>query len=99
MTKSSKIIITILTIIVLALLARYVVFKEKFDEMGAGLQRIENWQNDYKAKNPNATKEEMDAAFDGGMANMKVWKEKYKQDNPNATDADADAALKAQFSN
>lgn len=99
MTKSSKIIITILTLIVLALLARYVVFKEKFDEMGAGLQRIENWQNEYKANNPNATEEEMDAAFEAGMSNITVWKEKYKQSNPTATDEEIDAAFDAQFSN
>ncbi|HEY0980297.1 MAG TPA: hypothetical protein VGE18_02730 [Candidatus Paceibacterota bacterium] len=99
MTTTHKVLVGILIIIVIALLARYVVFKEKFDEWGAGLQRIEDWQTEYKQKNPNASKEEMDAAFEAGMDNITEWKAEYKRDNPGATDAEADAAFSAMWNN
>ncbi len=99
MTKTHKIIIGVLVVIVLALLARYVVFAEQFDEWGAGLERISDWEENYRREHPNATDEEVDAAFEAGIANIKVWKEQYKRDNPGATDADADAAFNAAWGN
>jgi hypothetical protein len=97
MKTSHKILIAVLAIVVLGLLARYVVFKEKFEEWGAGLERIEQWQADYKRDHPNATEAEMDAAFEASIADIKVWKEQYKRENPGATDADADAAFEAAW--
>ena len=57
-------IIVIIILVAVILLARYVVFKDKFEEMGEGLERIGTWQENYKREHPNATKAEMDAAFD-----------------------------------
>ncbi len=80
------------------LIARYVIFKEKFEEIGAGLERIGAWQENYKRDNPGATEEEMDAAFEASIANLKAWQAKYKGEHPNATKAEMDAAFSAQFS-
>lgn len=90
-------IIGIVAVIAVILLARYVVFAKQFEDWGAGLQRIEDWQTQYKKDHPDATKEEMDAAFDAGIANLKVWKEQYKKDHPGSTDADAEAAFNAAW--
>ena len=97
MTKSQKILMTILIIVVMGLLARFVVFKTQFDEWGEGLERVGSWQEEYKTKHPNATKKDMDEAFDEGMTNLKKWQEKYKSEHPNATDAEIDAAFKEQW--
>lgn len=93
-----NIIIGIVVIIALALLARYVIFKDKFEQWGAGLERIGTWQENYKRQHPGATKQEVDAAFEASIANLKVWQERYKQEHPNATKAEMDAAFNAQFS-
>lgn len=93
MRTSYKVFIGVLIFIILVLLARYIVFTEKFDEWGAGLERISEWETDYKRSNPNATDAEVKAAFESAIANITVWKEKYKQENPGATDEDADAAF------
>jgi len=79
------------------LLARYVFFKEKFEEIETGLNNIQKWQDDYRAKNPNATEAEVDAAFDASMGNLNVWQEKYKQEHPNATKEEMDQAFSDQF--
>jgi len=88
-------IIGIVAVIAVILLARYVVFAKQFEDWGAGLQRIEDWQTQYKKDHPGATKAEMDAAFKAGIANITVWKEQYKRDHPGATDAEANPAFEA----
>lgn len=98
MTKFQKVLMTILIIIVIGLLARFVVFKTQFDKWGKGLEQVGSWQEDYKTKHPNATKQDMNEAFDGGMANLKQWQEKYQSEHPNATEAEIDAAFKEQWS-
>lgn len=92
-----NIIIGVVVVIALLLLARYVVFKDKFEQASQGLEAIGVWQENYKRKNPNATKAEVDAAFEVSMGNLKLWQERYKQDHPNATKAEMDAAFNAQF--
>lgn len=90
-------LITVATLVVLTLFARYVVFREQFEEWGEGLQRIEDWQTQYKKDHPDATKDEMDAAFEEGIRVIGEWKAQYKRDHPGATDADADAAFEAMW--
>ncbi|MES2930744.1 MAG: hypothetical protein V4665_03090 [Patescibacteria group bacterium] len=97
MKTSHKVLLVVLILIVVALLARYVVFKDKFNEWGAGLERVSDWQKDYRNKNPNATEAEVDAAFKAGIVDIAVWMEKYKQDHPGVTDADAKAAFNAAW--
>ncbi len=87
-----KIILAIVLILVAAgALARFVIFKTQFEQWGAGLERIEQWQTEYKKTHPNASKEEMDAAFRTGIDNITKWKAEYKAAHPGATDAEADA--------
>jgi len=95
--NTKNIVIVVLTVIALGLLARFVVFEEQFNEWGAGLERVSDWEKDYRAEHPNATDAEVDAAFKVGIANIEVWKEQYKQEHPGATDADADAAFSAAW--
>ena len=99
MNTTQKVLMTLLALVALVLLARYVVFKKHFDEWGAGLQRVEEWQNDYKQQNPDATKEQMDADFNAGISNIEQWEADYKVDHPDATDAEVDAAFEAMWSN
>jgi uncharacterized protein YpmS len=94
MNKRTKNILWIVFVIIaLLLLARYVFFPEKFTERSEWLERIEDRQTQYKIDNPNATKEEMDQAFEAGINNLEARKEDYKANNPWATDADADQAF------
>lgn len=97
--NTKNIAIAVLVIIVLALFARYVVFKEQFNEWGDGLERVGEWEDNYRTENPNASDEEVEAAFDSGIAEITLWKERYKQENPGATDAEADAAFEAAWDN
>lgn len=97
MKKNNKIIITVIVAVVLVFLAVRVVFDKQFDEWGDGLEKIGIWQDQYKKDHPNATKAEMDAAFDGWMQGLVKWKADYMRDNPGATDAQADAAFKAAW--
>lgn len=90
-------LIGIVAVIAVILLARYVVFAKQFEDWGAGLQRIEDWQTQYKKDYPDATKEEMDAAFEEGIRAIGEWKAQYKRDHPGATDAEADAAFDAAW--
>lgn len=99
MKTSYKVVLGILIVIVLAGLARYVVFADQFNEWGAGLERVSAWEKDYRSEHPNATDAEVDAAFKAGIANITVWKEQYKTEHPGATDADADAAFSAAWGN
>ena len=98
MTTTQKVLLTVLGIIALVLLARYVVFKKDFEEWGQGLERIEDWQTDYKQQNPNATEEQMDADFNAGISNIEKWEADYKAKNPDATDAEVKAAFEAMWS-
>lgn len=91
------IIIVLLGVLVVGLLSRFVFFSTYFDKLDQGLQNIIEWQDNYKAEHPDATKEEMDAAFRAGIDNLEKWKIEYKAKNPGATDAEADAALDALF--
>lgn len=97
MTKTQKILMTALIVVVVVLVARFVVFKSQFDKWGEGLERVDSWQNDYKAEHPNATTEDMNKDFDKGMANLKVWQDKYKSEHPNATDVEMNTAFEAQW--
>jgi len=90
-------LIVLVVIIALGLLARYVFFKEQFEEWGQGLERITEWQEDYRRDHPDATDEEVDAAFNAGIANIEVWQANYKKGHPNATKEEIDAAFRAQF--
>lgn len=86
--------IVVLIIVAAFLLCRYVLFAEAFDKWGEGLENISKWQQDYKAEHPDATKEQMDAAFSQGIANLEKWRADYKAANPGATDEEVDAAWK-----
>jgi hypothetical protein len=97
MTKAQKIGMWIVIIVAVLLLCRFVIFKKQFDAWGEGLQRIGSWQDQYKKDHPEATKEEMDAAFKTGVDNIAVWKSQYKQEHPQATNAEADAAFDAAW--
>ena len=99
MTKSQKILIGVVFTVLVLLLARYVIFEEQFEDWGQGLERVGEWEQDYRAQNPGATDEEVDAAFESGIADLRVWMERYKRENPGATDADAEAAFNAAWSN
>ncbi len=75
------------------------VFREQFEEWGAGLERIGQWQDNYKAENPSATDEQMDTQFRINMEALEKWKAEYKADHPNATDAEISAAFDAAWAN
>ena len=97
--NTKNIVIGLLVVVVLLLVGRYVIFKEQFEEWGEGLERVGEWEDNYRAENPDATDEEVDAAFRAGIENITVWKEQYKRDNPGTTDAEADAAFEAAWEN
>lgn len=94
-----KIVLVSLGVLVaLFVLARYVVFKNEFEEFGDGLERIEQWQTEYKRNNPEASKEEMDAAFRAGIEDLDKWKLDYMAANPGATEEDAEAEFNRLWS-
>ena len=97
MKKSHKVLLGIAVVIVLALGAGYLAFADSFTKWGEGVERISDWEKDYRSKNPEATDKEVDAAFKAGIANITVWMEQYKQEHPGATDADAEAAFNAAW--
>lgn len=97
MTKTQKTLMVILIILVVGLLARLVFFKDQFDKWSEGLNNVSTWQKQYKAEHPNATKEDMNNAFDENMTKLKEWQDQYKVEHPGATDAEVDAAFNAQF--
>ncbi len=88
-----NLIIGILIIIVLVLLGRYVIFKDRFEQWSEGMARIEKWEADYRVQHPGASKEEVQTAFNAGISNMKSWKDQYLKEHPGATEAEATAAL------
>ena len=97
MKKSHKVLLGIAVVVVLALGAGYLAFADSFEDWGAGVERISDWEKDYRSQHPGATDKEVDAAFKAGIANITVWMEQYKQDHPGATDADAEAAFNAAW--
>lgn len=99
MTTSQKVLIIVLIIITVGLLTRYVVFKKDFDQWSQGLEHIERWQTEYKAKNPDATEEQMNADFHAGINSVKKWEADYKAEYPGATNEEVKAAFEAQWSN
>ena len=102
MAKNSvwkNITIIILVLIVLALLARYVVFHKQFEELRAGVQRIAEWQEDLKAENQNVTKDQMDSVFKVGIGGLEAWKAQYRKDHPDATEVEISAAFDAAWAN
>ena len=97
-STGKNIIITILVLIAVILLARYVVFPQQFEEWGAGLTRIQQWEDQYRADHPNATDEEVDNAFRDSIDALEQRKEDYKKNNPGASDEDADKAFNDAWS-
>ena len=91
-------LIVVVAIVVVGLLARFVVFKQQFEDFGDGLERIGQWETDYRREHPQASDAEVDAAFKASMANIELWQAKYKAEHPNATKAEMDAAFTALFS-
>ncbi len=99
MVKSSgkNILIVILVVVILLLLGRYVFFRDQIEEWGAWLERIGQWQENYRAENPGATDEEVDAAFQRGIESLEEWKENYKREHSDATDEEVNAAFEAAW--
>ena len=95
--NKSRTIMRILGVIVVALVARYILFKDAIDQRGADLDKLGQREETYKAEHPGASKEEIDAAFKDGIDTMASRKENYKATHSGATDADADAALEEAF--
>lgn len=89
-----NIIIVVLILIVVALIARYVVFKERFNEWSQWLENIQQRQDNYRAQNPDATDEEVDQAFRESIDALEQRKEDYKAQNPGATDEDVENAFR-----
>lgn len=83
----------------MALLARFVLFREQFDNWSAGLERIGQWQDNYKTEHPEATKDQMDTQFRISIEALEKWKADYKAGHPNATDAEVSAAFDAAWAN
>lgn len=98
LSKTSKnVLIAIGVVIVALILARYTIFKDAVDEWGEGLERIGAWEDQYRQQNPNATDEEVDAAFRAGIANIEAWQEQYRREHPGATEAEMNAAFEAMW--
>ena len=93
MKKYKNTIIVILSILLIILLIRFVIFKNQFEKLGEGLKRVDIWQENYKKEHPDATKQDMDAAFKAGITNIDVWQENYKKEHPDATDEDVSTAF------
>ncbi|MFN7160547.1 MAG: hypothetical protein ACK4NC_02965 [Candidatus Gracilibacteria bacterium] len=87
----------ILVIATIFLLSRYVFFKPQFDKWEQDLNNLATWEQEYRLTHPNATDEEVDAAFKTGIAGMEQWKKEYKASHPTATDAEVDQALRSSF--
>ena len=93
--KTQTIVILILSLVIVGLLARFVIFKERFDDRGESLERLGERRDEYRRKNPNATDQEIDAAWEQGMDNLKQRRDDYKAEHPDASEADIDAARDA----
>lgn len=91
-----KVLLGLVIVVLLAIGVRYA-FADQFDEWGAGLERVSDWEKDYRREHPNASDAEVDAAFNAGVANITIWMEQYKQEHPGSTDADAKAAFDAAW--
>ena len=57
-------------------------------------QNLIKWENEYKLAHPDATKEEIDQAWNEGMQGLKEWTDKYKLEHPGATDEEINQAFK-----
>lgn len=90
--KKKNVIIILLILVVLVLLARFVFFKDKIDEIWAWLQRIETWKQDYKIQNPDATDEQIDQAWEDSIRSLEERQENYRKENPGATQEEIDQA-------
>ena len=97
--KNNSRIFLYIAIGVLALGLVYAIFQKDINEYGDGLERIGERQDNYKKDNPNATKEEMDDAWNNGMDGLKKWSDDYKRDHPGATDADVEKAWNDAWGN
>jgi hypothetical protein len=84
--------IALAVLIAVFLLCRYVFFAAAFEKWDADLRRLGEWEENYKAEHPGATKEQIDAAFSQGIANLEKWRADYKAANPEATEEDIDEA-------
>ena len=90
-------VIVVLVVLALGLLARYVFFAPQMEKMGDDLERIGEWEDNYKAENPDASNKDVSDAFEDGMSNLQERTEKYKAEHPGATDEEIDAAFKAAW--
>ena len=90
--KIQNILIIVLVIIILALLARFVIFKNQFNSLGENLEQIGERQDNYKKENPDASKEQINQTREQGMDNIKKREEDYKAQHPDATDEDIQQA-------
>lgn len=63
-SPTKNIIIGILLLLVVALLLRFVVFKDRIDERGEDLDRIDERQQSYKQQHPDATQQDIDQAWE-----------------------------------
>ncbi len=81
----------------MALVCRFIIFKDQFAAWGEGLERIDAWEAQYQIDHPGATKAEMDKAFSEGIDNIQAWKENYKKDHPNATETEINNAFEAAW--
>lgn len=70
----------------------YAVFQDDIQDFGKWLERVGERQENYKKENPNATKQEMDNAFNDGINSLQKWSDDYKADHPGASDADVEKA-------
>jgi len=95
---SKNVMIAVLLLIVALVLLRYTVFSEKIDQRREGLQNIQTWEDQYRADHPNATDEEVDAAFRSSIDALQERKDNYKKEHPGATDEDADKAFNDAWS-
>lgn len=99
-TKDWIKIITIILIIGLVwLFIKLVFFGEKLNEYGASLDTMDQRKQQYTTQNPNATSEQVDAAFEKGLSDIEQRKAFYKIDNPWASDKDAERALDKAYNN
>ena len=98
MNKASKnVLMIILGLVVAGVLARFVFFKDEFEQRSADMEKLGQWEAQYKADHPNATKADMDAAFKDGIDTMAQRKTDWLADHPGATEAEADVALEEAF--
>lgn len=87
-----KLLTGILILAIIGLLARFIFFKEQIDEWEKGLERMEQWKEDYREDHPNASKDEVENALKDSLDNLGQWREDYKKAHPDATEEEIDQA-------